>query len=83
MSYHILCFKQGALAIRRIYSLVGMITDTKFKIDLVFLKLVWFGSTICIVSIKIRFKAINYCKAVETCTFYSHPQFYVFILGAV
>ena len=83
MPYHILCYKQGALAIRRIFFLVGMIIDTKFKIDLVFLKLVWFGSKICIVSIKIRFKVIYYCKTVETCTFNSHPQFYVFIQGAV
>ena len=49
---------EEALAIRRVFSLVDMITNTKFYTALLFLKLVRFGSKICIVSMKIRFKAI-------------------------
>ena len=44
-----------------------------------FIKLAYFGSKICIVSIEIF---IVY-KAVKTYAFYTHPSFYVFILDAV
>ena len=50
-------FKE-ALAIRRLFSLVDMITNTKFSNCTLVFKLVWFSSNICKVSIKIRFKAI-------------------------
>ena len=58
---------QGALAIRRIFSQVDMITNTKFSNFRMFLKLVWFGSKVCIVSIKICFKVIH--QAVKCCAF--------------
>ena len=51
---------KGALAIRRIFSLVDMITNLNFQIVQMFLKLVCFGSKICIDSIKIGFKAIHH-----------------------
>ena len=48
-----------ALAIRCVFSLVDIITNTKFSnCTVMFLKLVRFGSKICKVSIKICFKAI-------------------------
>ena len=49
---------EEALAIRRIFSLVDMLIKTKFQIAQMFLKLVYFGSKILIVSIKICFNAI-------------------------
>ena len=50
---------KGALAIRRIFSLVDMIENLNFQIALMFFKLDCFGSKICIESIKIGFKAIH------------------------
>ena len=47
-----------ALAIRHVFSIVNMIQPPNFQTALLFLKLVRFGSKICKVSIKIRFKAI-------------------------
>ena len=57
--------QQGALAIRRIFPLVGMITKPNFQIALMFLKLVCFGSKISIKSIKIGCKAINRLQSRE------------------
>ena len=56
---------KGALAIRRIFSLVDMITKPKFSNALMFLKLDCFGSKICIESIKICFKAIYHLQSRE------------------
>ena len=70
--------------IRRVFSLVDLITNTKFSnCPIFFFKLVWFGSKICIVSIKNIPEQFIIHKAVKTCAFYSQPSFYVFILGAV
>ena len=48
----------------RIFSLVEMITNENlnFQVALMFLKLVCFGSKICIKSIKIGFKAIHHLQ---------------------
>ena len=47
---------EEALAIRHIFSLVDMITKQNFQIALMFIKIgKYFGSKICIVSIKICF----------------------------
>ena len=49
-----------------VFSLVDMITNNKFSIVLMFLKLVWFGNRKCIlVSIKNRSKAISHSQAVK------------------
>ena len=74
---------KGVLAIRPIFSLVDMITNTKFSHCPNVFIIGEFGSKICIVSTKIRFKAIHHLQYHETCTFYSQLSFYVFILGAV
>ena len=62
-----------ALAIRGIFSLVGMITKAKFSNTLMILKFVCLGSIICIVSIKIRFKAIYHLQSLETLRFLLPP----------
>ena len=56
---------KGALAIRRIFSLVDMIKNLNFQIALMFLKLNCFGSKISIASIKIGFKAIHHLQSRE------------------
>ena len=56
---------QGALAIRRIFSLVDIFTKPKFSNCPNVLKLVCFGSKICIESIKIGFKAIHHLQRRE------------------
>ena len=54
---------KGALVIRRIFSLVDMITKPKFSnCPNVFLKLDCFDCKICIEGIKIGFKAIHFTK---------------------
>ena len=74
---------QGALAIRRIFSLVDMIKKPEFSNCPNVLKLDCFGSKICIESIKIGLKRSIIYKAMNICAFYSHPSLYVFRLGAV
>ena len=56
---------ERALAIRCIFSLVDMIIKTKFSNRLMFLKLVYFGSQICIVSIKLCSKEIHHLQSRE------------------
>ena len=58
-------YAKGALAIRRIFSLVDMITNLNFQIALMFLKLDCFGSKICIENIKIGFQAIHHLQSRE------------------
>ena len=36
-----------------------------------------------IIKIHVRFNAIHHLQSLETCAFYSHPSFYVFILGVI
>ena len=68
---------KGNLAIRRIYSLVDMI-----KVALMFIKLVYFGSKICIVGNKIRFKATHHLQYRENVHFLlPPPSFYSFIIS--
>ena len=72
--------KEEALPIRRIFSLVDMFTKAKFsclqklnfQIALMILKFVCLGS-ICIVSIKIRFKAIHHLQSLENLRFLLPP----------
>ena len=54
-----------ALAIRRIFSLVDMITKAKFSNSPYDFKIVCLCSIICIVSIKIRFKVIHHLHSLE------------------
>ena len=54
---------KGALAIRRIFSLVDMITKPKFSKCRNVFKLDFFGSKICIESIKIGFKEIHHLQS--------------------
>ena len=54
-----------ALEIRRIFSLVNMITKAKFSNSPNDFKIVCLGSIIYIVSIKIRFKAIHHLQSLE------------------
>ena len=65
----------GVLEIRRTFSLVDIITNTKLsnRPD-VFLKLPWFCSTISVLSIK---------RCYENLRFLRPPLLYVFILGTV
>ena len=58
-------FGKGALAIRRIFSLVDRLQNLNFQIALIYLKLDCFGSKICIESIKIGFKAIHHLQSCE------------------
>ena len=46
---------------------------SNFQIALMFLKLVWFGSKICIVSIEIRFHAIHHLQSHENLRFLNQP----------
>ena len=62
--YHSLT-KEGALAIRRIFSLVDMITKPKFSNCPNVFKIGLFGSKICIESIKIGFQAIHHLQSRE------------------
>ena len=62
-----------ALAIRRIFSLVDMITKAQFQIALMILKFVCLGSIICIVSIQIRFKAIHHLQSLDILRFLLPP----------
>ena len=64
---------EEALAIRRIFSLFDMITKLNFQIALMILKFVCLGSKICIVSIKIRFKAIHLLQSFENLRFLLPP----------
>ena len=56
---------EGALAIRRMFSLVDIITKPYFSNSLMFLKLDFSGSKICIESIKIGFKEIHRLQSRE------------------
>ena len=56
---------KGALAIRRIFSLVDMITKPKFSNCPNVFEIGRFGSKICIESIKICFKAIHHLQSRE------------------
>ena len=62
-----------AQAIRRIFSQVDMITKAKFSNALMILKFFCLGSKICIVSIKIRFKAIHHLQSLENLRFLLPP----------
>ena len=62
-----------ALAIRCISSLVDMITKAKFSNSPYDLKIVCLGSIICIVSIKIHFKAIHDLQSLENLRFLLPP----------
>ena len=62
-----------ALAIRRVFSLVDMITNAKFTNSPMNLEFVCLGSIICIVSIKIRFKAIHHLQSLENLHFLLPP----------
>ena len=65
---------RGVLAIRRIFSLVDMITNTaKVSNDANVFKIVWLGSKICVVSIKKRFKAIHRLQSHENVCFLLPP----------
>ena len=65
-----LLIHKEALAIRRIFSLVHMITKAKFpKI----LKFVCLGSIMCIGSIKICFKVIHHLQSLENLRFLLPP----------
>ena len=65
---------KGALAIRRIFSLVDMIKKPKFSnCPNVFLKLDSFGSWMYIESIKIGFKAIHHLQSRENLRFLLPP----------
>ena len=64
---------EESLAIRRILSLVDMITKAKFSISPMILKFVCLGSIICIVSIKTRFKAIHHLQSLENLRFLLPP----------
>ena len=59
-------YYKGALAIRRIFSLVDMITKAKFSM---LFKFDCLGSIIRIVIIKIRFKAIHHLQSIENLRF--------------
>ena len=66
-------FTKEALAIRRIFSRVDMVTKAKFSNALMTLKLVCLGSIICIVSIKIRYKTIHHLQSLENLRFLLPP----------
>ena len=63
---------EEALAIRCIFSLVDMI-KLNFQIALMILKFVCLGSIICIVSIKISFKAVHHLQSLENLRFLPPP----------
>ena len=65
-------FKE-ALAIRRIFSLVDMITKAKFSNSPNDFNIVCLGSIICIVSINIHFKAIHHLQSLEELCFLLPP----------
>ena len=62
-----------ALAIRCIFSLVDMITKAYFSNSPNDFKFVCLGSIMCIVSIKIRFKAIHHLQSLENLRFLLPP----------
>ena len=64
---------KGAPAIRRIFSLVDIITNTTFSNCLSVFKLVWFDSNIRIVSFKIRFKVIHHLQSRDNLRFLLPP----------
>ena len=66
-------FHKEALAIRRIFSLVDMITKAKFSNSPNDFKFVCLSSIICIVSIKIHSKAIHHLQSLENLRFLLPP----------
>ena len=68
-----MCFAKEALAIRRIFSLVDMITKAKFSNSPYDFKFVCLGNIIRIVSIKIRFEAIHHLQSLENLRFLLPP----------
>ena len=62
-----------ALAIRRIFSLVDMITKAKCSNSPNDIKIRSLGSILCIVSIKIRFKAFHHLQSPENLRFLLTP----------
>ena len=72
-------YDQEILAIRRIFSLVDMITNTQFSTCLYVFE-IGVVQQKNMHNISKRFTIYN---TVKTCTFNIHPSFYIFILGAV
>ena len=72
-SNEMLLFSKGALAIRRIFSLLDKIAHIKFSNCLKVFKLVWFGKKMCVVTYKICFKAIHHLQSHENLQFLLPP----------
>ena len=64
---------KGVLAIRRVFSLVDMITNTKLSNCPNVFKIVWFVSKICIVNIKKCSKAIHHSQSLGHLCFLLPP----------
>ena len=64
---------QEALAIRRFFPKLTSLQKLNFQIALMIFKFICLGSIICIVSIKICFKAIHHLQSFENLRFLLQP----------